>query len=109
MESQIARRLEALVGIFLQAMEHDAIEPWRYLRIGSHQIRRILLEDGAGRVRRSRACKGPVPRKYFIEHSAEGKYVGPRIGGLSAHLLRRHISCRAEDRALFGLGGWNAC
>src|SRR2546426_8679215 len=40
---------------------------------------------------------------HFVEHEAEGVDVGTMVYWLAFGLLRRHIGCRAQDHAGFGL------
>ena len=63
------------------------------------EIRRLLRQDRRDRVGRRVAAERALPREHLVEDRPEREDVGPAVGGLAAHLLRRHVAHRAEDDA----------
>ena len=51
------------------------------------------------------AGEGTLAGGHLVEHQAEGEDVGARVQRLAAHLLGRHVSCRAQLHAGAGEGG----
>ena len=63
------------------------------------EVRRLLRQDRRDRVRRRVAPKRALTREHLVQDRAEREDVGPAVGRLAAHLLRRHVAHRAEDDA----------
>ena len=101
-ERQVVRRVEALLGILLEAVPHDAVEARRDVLVGRREVRRVLPQDGRHRLRRRLAVEGARARDHLVENGAEREDVRARIGLLSLDLLGRHVAERAEHDA--GLG-----
>src|SRR5262249_19067403 len=92
-ECQVARRLKALVGIFLEAMANQPA----YARFA--QIGRLGGEDCAEHIDGRRSMERAAARQHLVENRAEGKNIGPVVEWLSTNLLRRHVTHRAHDTA----------
>ena len=84
---QIARGLESLFAILLQAMADDEVDHRRNTDCAHAQLRRIFFEDGVhrlhGRVGLERAPAG----EHLVEDRAEGKDIGAMIDLLAADLF----------------------
>ena len=101
-EGEVVGRVEALLGVLLEAMPHDALEAGRDAAVGLGEVGRLLRQDGAHRVRGRLAVEGALAREHLVEDRTEGKDVAARVGGTAAHLLGRHVAERAENDS--GLG-----
>src|SRR5581483_5127860 len=88
--------LEALLRVFLEASPHCAIERARHLIIQVRQVGRVFFEDGGHRIGRSVSVEGRLATKHLVQNSAESEQIGTHIGSLTANLLRRHVSDRAQ-------------
>ena len=92
-EGDVARRLEALRGILLEAAAGDSLE--RRRDGAGRQLRRIVLEHRVHRLDRGGAARTRgVPDEHLVEHGAEREDVAAMVGGLAAHLLRATCSRR---------------
>ena len=101
-ERQIFRGLETLLGFFLQAAPHDALERGRHRTRHLVELRRIFFQDCGHGFGGGIPAKRTLARDHFVEHRPVGKNVRARINGCAAHLLRRHVPGRAHHRAGFG-------
>ena len=104
-EREVVGRVEALLGILLEAVAHDALEAGRDVLVGDGEIRRILLQDRRHRVRGGVAVESASAREHLVQDGAEGENVRARVGRPAAHLLGRHIAERAHDDAGLGARG----
>ena len=59
---------------------------------------RILFQDRRGRRHSYLFPKGMNSREHFVQHRAEGKYVGAVIDGLALKLFGRHVGQGADGR-----------
>src|ERR1700691_708840 len=66
------------------------------------EVRRILLKNCAHHLNRGFPAESALAGEHFIKNRAEGKNIGARVGGLAAHLLRRHISNRNHHGSSVG-------
>ena len=66
---------------------------------GIGQLRRVVFQDRGHGLGRGVAAESAHPGKHFVEHRTKCKDVAARIGGLAAHLLRRHVARRAHHHA----------
>src|SRR5215472_16392969 len=98
-KSQIAGRLETLLGIFLQTSIDNPGQGWRDLRTTRAQLGGIFLQNGAGSVGRRRAGKSPLSGEGFAENDPEAENVRSGVCFLSPDLLGRHITSRTQDNA----------
>ena len=98
-ESQVARRLETLLGPLLEAVPDDPRERRRQPLDRRGEIGGLLAQDRRHRLRARLAREGPSARQHLVEHRPEREDVGARVGGLAAHLLGRHVADRSQDRA----------
>ena len=98
-KGHIARRLESLAWIFLETMANDAIQSRRDLGSSAGEFGRVFFEDCGHRLGRRVALERALAGQHFVEHRAQGKQIAPRVGGLPAHLLGRHVADRAHHRA----------
>jgi len=73
----------------------------RFLAVSSRS--EVFAKDHVHRLGRRLPLEGAPSAEHLVQHSAEREDVGARVGGLSLHLLRRHVTDRAEHRARFGL------
>ena len=99
MEGEVPRRLEALVGVLLQAVLDDEVERLRDARIGLRRQRRLVAQDRAQQLGRARALEGAVAGEHLVEHGPQGEDVRPVVGHLAAGLLRGQVADRADHRA----------
>ncbi len=101
-ECEIARRLKPQFARLLQAARHDGD------KCGGHRVRqrqlRLLLEDGGNRVGRSLAHECRTTGEHLVEDRPDRKNVGPRVNGLTADLLGRHVARRADHGPGIGFG-----
>ena len=62
-------------------------------------FRQVLPQNRRHGLRPGIAMKCTVAAKYFVQHRSECKYVTARVGGLAAHLLRRHVTRGSEHQS----------
>ena len=67
------------------------------------ELRRILREDRGHRVGGGFPLERAFAAEHLVEHGAEREHVRAMIDRQAAHLLRRHVAERPQDRA--GVGG----
>ena len=82
-EGEVARRLESLVGVLLQAVLDDEVEGLRDPRVGFRGRRRLVPEDRADQLGRARARERAAAREHLVEHGAQREDVGPVVCHLS--------------------------
>ena len=104
-KGHVRGRLKTLLRTFLETTIHHPLQSrgrsCRDLRNG----RRILIQDCRHGFRRSRFTERLLARYHLIEDGAEGEDVRAVVGGLSAHLLGRHIAGGAHHHAWLGALG----
>src|SRR5438132_4019247 len=89
---EIGGRSVALLTIFLQTTLHDPTE-WLSERW------RLIVEDRGKGIHRRGAAERILSRRHLVENQAEGKLIGVEINIVSARLLGRHVTRRAENEA----------
>src|SRR5262249_33191963 len=96
---QLRRRLIALAGLFLQALEADVLE--RPGDGGPKLARRsrIVVENLGQRLGHGLAAEWGSPRKKLVEDRAQAVNVGRGRGLLAGDLLGSHVSGRAHEDA----------
>ena len=63
----------------------------------------MFLEHRVERFDPAVAREGAPSGEHLEQHAPERKDVGARVGVLTAGLFRRHVACRPEHQAGFGL------
>ncbi len=99
-EAHVARGLEPLGRLLLEAPPHDAVEDRRDSaaspsRSGGGSSR----QDGGERVGRGRTGERALSREHLVENGPEGEDVAARVGRAAPCLLRRHVRDRAQQHA----------
>ena len=84
------------VAILLQSFIDDAFEFNGNFRIQAHRGGRRLVQDRVKNVARTFSAERHRARYHLIENRAEREEIGARVQLLAAHLLRRHVSHRAQ-------------
>src|ERR1019366_4482260 len=80
---QVRCRLEALLRVLFQTAMHHPLHGLWNICDDLRNPRRVLVQDRAHRVRRSRLLERSFPRQHFIQNRAEGKNVGPRTDAIA--------------------------
>ena len=102
-ELQVARFLEAVRRIFLQAPPDDPLQTGRDVADARlREFGRIDRQDRVHRFDRGAGAKGAPARQHFVEDGAERKNVRPMISRQAPDLLRRHVSDGPEHGAWLG-------
>ena len=96
LQPNVPRGLKTVVGVFLQARFHYALERWRCERLNRRNRLRIFFQNRAGHADLAFPVKRPPARDRFIEHRAQRKNIRPRIRFLAFQLLGRHVLNRAQ-------------
>ena len=104
-EREVVRRVEPLLGVFLQAVADDPLEAGGDRLVRDGEIRRIFLEDRGHRLARRVGVERALAREHLVEDGAEREDVRARVGGLALDLLGRHVADRAHDHAGLGARG----
>ena len=91
--------LVAIVGIAFQATHDDAHQPVRQIRLDEFRALGLFLNPLVHHFQSGFAGERDVAGHQFIEDQAVGIEVGAIVGGLAFHLLRRHVTRRAEEGA----------
>ena len=97
-ERHVARRLEAVLPLLLEAVADDAVEPRRHLQL-RRELLRLLLQDRVQRLHRRVAVERPAARQHLVEHRPEGEDVGAVVRRLAPRLLRGHVADRPQHHA----------
>ena len=84
---QIGRRLIAKIAILLQCLAENAMKLRRKARVELMDRLRFTIEDGVEDDRGCLAGKRNDARGHLIDHGAERKEIGTRIGELAASLF----------------------
>ena len=102
-EGEVPRRLEALVGVLLQAVLDDEVERLRDAGVGLRGQGRLVAQDRADELGRARAGERAAAGEHLVEHRPQGEDVRPVVGHLALGLLRAPGSrpCRSSRR-----GSW---
>ena len=104
-ERDVARRVEALFGILLQAVPHDPLEPRLDALVRRREVRRFLAQDRRHRLRRRVAVERADAREHLVQDRSEREDVRALVRGLALDLLGRHVAERSHDDAGLGRGG----
>src|SRR5437879_13875752 len=83
------------VSLFANFPQTALDDPTERLTEGRH----VFIEDRRDRVHRRGAAERILSRRHLVENQAEGKLIGVEINIVSARLLRRHVTRRAENEA----------
>ena len=82
-EREVARRLEPLLRVLLEAVPHDPLEPGLDVLVRRREIRRLLSQDRRHRLRRRVAAERALAREHLVEDRAEGEDVRARVRRLA--------------------------
>ncbi len=104
-EGEIASRLEPFLGLLLEAVTNDPLEPCRSRPSARGDLGWLFLEDGAHRLRGRISPEGALRREHFVQDCAETEDIGAVINGLAPHLFRGHVAHRAHHRARVRVAG----
>ena len=80
-EREVVRRVEALLGVLLEAVADDPLEARRDVLVRDGEVRRVLLQDRRHRVGGRVAVERALAREHLVEDRAEGEDVAARVGG----------------------------
>ena len=98
-EGEVPRRLEALVGVLLQAVLDDEVEGLGDARVGLRGQRRLVAQDRADQLGRARAGERAAAGEHLVEDRPQGEDVRPVVRHLAAGLLGGQVADRADHRA----------
>jgi hypothetical protein len=96
---QFGRGSVATLAVLHQAGLHDRVEPWLADR------GRVVVQHRGESVGDRVAGERAPPAQHLVQHGAEREEIGARVGGLAAHLLRRHVSRRPHHHPALGRPG----
>jgi len=96
---KIGGALPAVVGVFREALLHDALQCYGRKRLELRDGRGLGGEDRSNQAGPAGSGKGWLPCRHFVEHFAEGKDIRARIRRLSLQLLGGHVLEGADDHA----------
>ncbi len=99
---KIGGALPAVVGVFREALLHDALQCYGRKRLELRDGRGLGGEDRSNQAGPAGSGKGWLPCRHFVEHFAEGKDIRARIRRLSLQLLGGHVLEGADDHASAG-------
>ena len=74
----------------------------RAVRLHRRDVGRLFVENGAHRFDEGRPLKRMPAGHQLVQHRTEREDVGAMVGRLCPHLLRRHVTRRAEHHARGG-------
>ena len=103
-ETKVARGLEALFRVLLQAMAGDTLQAGRNRAAGSAELQRLVLENGVHQLHGGISGERVLAGEHLVQDDAEGEDVGAMVGGLAADLLGGHVAGRAENDSRLGVG-----
>ena len=103
--SQIGGTLVSQLAILLERAIDDALEVDRHCSVLLAKRTWRLLENRIGNHGGCVAGKRLPARRHLVKNRAEGKQIGPRIQGVSAQLLWRHVGHGADDGSRLGQCG----
>ena len=95
--SELPRRLETRLGIFLQQSRDDVLETSGNLLIESPRRIGGSVQDGIEHCRRRFSNERLRPRRHLVEHHAQREQISPRVNLLPERLLRRHVGDGAHQ------------
>src|ERR1019366_10385851 len=78
-EREVMGRVEALLGVLLETVGDEALEPRRHVLVRDRKIRWILLQDRRDRLGRRLAVERPLPREHLVQDRPEREDVAARI------------------------------
>ena len=91
--------LVAQLAVFLQRAVDDIFQLGRQVRIQPDRCQRRAVHDRIEDDSRSFSPKWHRASRHLVQHDAERKQIGARVERLAPHLLRRHVSHRAQRRS----------
>src|SRR5206468_4292226 len=103
-ESEIVRRVEALLWILLEAVRDHVFQPAGNLFSRRGQLGWLSFQNRRQGLRRGLARDGEPPRDHFIQHAAKGENIAASVGRRAPDLFRRHIAYGPQDHAFLGDG-----
>lgn len=86
-ETEVARGLEAVLRVLLQAVAGDALQAGRNRAADGAEVGRFVLENGVHQLYGGFAGERVLAGEHLVEDDAEGEDVGALVGGLAAELL----------------------
>ena len=95
MPQKVRKAVFPAAGLGTRFLPATKASPKEMLPLVDKPLIQYAVEDNA----RGIAAKRQSPRRHFVQDDAEGKQIRARIEFPAAHLLRRHISHRAQRRA----------
>ena len=99
---QVCNTLPAIIGILFDTAFDDVIQKRWGQRLNRGNCRWVGVHDGADETRVRLTLERFLAREHLVEHAAERKDVGPRVGLLTFELLGGHVLKRAQNGALRG-------
>ena len=96
---RLARGLESVVALLGEAAPHDRFDIAWDASVRCVQRRRILVQDGVQVLDRRAAPERRGAAEHLVEQRAHAEEIRARVSRLTAGLLGRHISRRAEESA----------
>ena len=100
-EGEVVRRVEALVGVLVQAATDHPVENRGCRAEHGAQRRRVVVQHRRDRVRGGGAAEGATTAQRLVEDGPEGEEVRAPVRSQAASLLRREVSQRAHHEARF--------
>jgi len=105
-EREVARRVETLLRVLLEAVTHDPLEPRLDAPVRRGEVRRVLAQDRRDRLGGGRPVERPAAREHLVEDRAEREDVRSLVGRVALHLLGRHVAERPHHDAGLSAGGF---
>ena len=94
--------LKAALRLFLQAAAQNPLQRGRKILHRLRQRGRLFVQNRAQRFGGGGLPEGAFAGEHLVQDHAESKDVAARVGGMSPHLLRRHVADGTGNLA--GLG-----
>src|SRR5580704_13965882 len=91
LQSNVARRLETLVRIFLQTGAHNALEGARRQGLELANWRWVFFQDGAGHADLALAFERALARGHFVKDRAQREHIRARVRFLTFNLFGGHV------------------
>ena len=102
-KNDVARALEALDGVLLEAVAHDSLDRrWHVRRV--RQLGRFLRENRRHRIGGGLARERPAAGQHLVEDRTKGEEIGARVDRQTSELFGGHVADRPHDHAGIGAG-----